>query len=155
MVSEPQLPEDLRPILHHLEAAYPNEGCGVILRNLANGRWRVQPMRNAYDEYRARDPSGYPRSSRTAYVFDSREQLRVWETAEAAGEHVACVFHSHTDAGAYFSAEDRAMAAPSGEPLLPGMAYLVVAVDRGKATAAKLFWGGGADFSERPVQLPE
>ncbi len=127
MVSEPQLPEDLRPILRHLEAAYPNEGCGVILRNLANGRWRVQPMRNAYDEYRA----------------------------EATGEHVACVFHSHTDAGAYFSAEDRAMAAPSGEPLLPGMAYLVVAVDRGKATAAKLFWWGGADFSERPVQLTE
>jgi proteasome lid subunit RPN8/RPN11 len=154
MVSEPQLPEDLSPILRHLEAAYPNEGCGVILRN-PTGRWRVQPMRNAYDEYRARDPAGYPRTSRTAYVFDSREQLRVWEMAEAAGEDVACVFHSHTDAGAYFSTEDRAMAAPNGEPLLPGMAYLVVAVDRGKATAVKLFWWDGADFSERSVRVTE
>src|SRR5258707_12482949 len=120
MVSEPQLPEDLRPILRHLEAAYPNEGCGVILRNLANGRCRVQPMRNAYDEYRARDPSGYPRSSRTAYVFDSREQLRVWETAEAAGDHVAGVFHSHTDAGAHSLPEDRAMTRRSGGPVPPG-----------------------------------
>src|SRR6266849_2084890 len=99
MVSEPQLPEDLSPILRHLEAAYPNEGCGLLLRNAASGRWRVHPMRNAYDEYRARDPAAYPRTSRTAYVFDSREQLRVWEMAEAAGERVACVFHSHTDAG--------------------------------------------------------
>ncbi len=155
MVSEPQLPEDLSPILRHLEAAYPNEGCGLLLRNAASGRWRVHPMRNAYDEYRARDPAGYPRTSRTAYVFDSREQLRVWETAEAAGERVACVFHSHTDAGAYFSTEDRAMAAPNGEPLYPGMLYLVVAVDRAKATAAKLFCWDGADFSERPVQLTE
>jgi [CysO sulfur-carrier protein]-S-L-cysteine hydrolase len=155
MVSERKLPEDLGPILRHLEAAYPNEGCGVLLRNPASGRWRVQPMRNAYDDYRARDPAGYPRTSRTAYVFDSREQLRVWEMAEAAGERVACVFHSHTDAGAYFSKEDRAMAAPNGEPLYPGMLYLVVAVDRGKATAAKLFWWNGAGFSERPVPLTE
>lgn len=155
MVSEPQLPEDLRPIFRHLEATYPNEGCGVLLRNPASGRWRVQPMRNAYDEYRARDAAGYPRTSRTAYVFDSREQRRVWETAEAAGERVACVFHSHVDAGAYFSAEDRAMAAPNGEPLHPGMTYLVVAVDGGKATAAKLFWWDGANFRERPVQMME
>jgi proteasome lid subunit RPN8/RPN11 len=155
MVSEPQLPEDLGPVLRHLETAYPNEGCGVLLRNPTSGRWRVHPMRNAYDDYRARDPASYPRTSRTAYVFDSREQLRVWEMAEAAGERVACVFHSHADVGAYFSAEDRAMAAPDGEPLLPGMVYLVVAVDRGKATAARLFWWNGMDFSERVVQLTE
>ena len=155
MVDEPELLEDLRPIFQHLEATYPNEGCGVLLRNAVTGRWRVQPLRNAYDEYRLRDPARYPRTARTAYVFDSREQLRTWEAAEAAGERVACVFHSHTDAGAYFSAEDRAMAAPNGEPLHPGMTYLVVAVDRGRATAAKLFWWSGTDFRERPLQIPE
>lgn len=155
MPDELKLPEDLGPVLRHLESAYPNEGCGVLLRNPVNGAWRVRPMRNAYDDYRARDPVRYPRTSRTAYVFDSGEHLRVWEAAEAAGEQVACVFHSHTDVGAYFSAEDRAMAAPNGEPLYPGMTYLVVSVDRGKATAAKLFWWDEGDFRERPVPMAE
>jgi hypothetical protein len=45
------------------------------------------------------------------------------------------------------------MAAPEGMPLLPGVSYLVVAVDRGSATAARLFWWEGEDFLERAVAL--
>src|SRR5262249_38452185 len=56
MSGEPALPNDLRQVVEHLESTYPNEGCGVLLRSNATGRWRVVPMRNAYDEYRARDP---------------------------------------------------------------------------------------------------
>lgn len=146
------LPVDLSPILRHLEAAYPNEGCGLVLR-APDGTLRVRPMRNAYDRYHAVDPQTYPRTSRTAYLFDGKEQLEVGREADARGESVACIFHSHADVGAYFSEEDAAMAAPDGEPLHPGVVYLVVAVDQGRATAAKLYrWQDGA-FVEDPVGL--
>jgi [CysO sulfur-carrier protein]-S-L-cysteine hydrolase len=151
----PQLADDLGPVFRHLEAAYPNEGCGVLIRNEGSGQWRIRTMRNAYDDYRARDPGRYPRTSRTAYVFDSREQLHVWEEAEAAGERIACIFHSHTDVGAYFSKEDQAMAAPNGEPLWPGVSYLVVAVDAGRASAASLFSWDGSGFRQSWVKTLE
>lgn len=149
----PELPEDLSPILRHLEAAYPNEGCGLVFRG-ADGTLRVQPMQNAYDRYHAVDPQTYPRTARTAYTFDGREHLRVSREAEARGETLTCIFHSHADVGAYFSAEDEAMAAPGGEPLYPGVAYLVVAVDKGRTTAAKIFrWVAGRFEAEELALL--
>lgn len=159
MVTAEAMPE-LSEVLRHLEAAYPNEGCGLILRTRSGG-YRIVPMENAQDRYHARDPERFPRTSRTAYLFDPKEWLGVSEAADRDGDTVACVFHSHADVGAYFSAEDREMAAPDGFPVLPGASYLVVAVDSGKATAAKLFWwnehqvepGANGAFHEAPVSL--
>jgi [CysO sulfur-carrier protein]-S-L-cysteine hydrolase len=147
-----ELPRDLSKVIAHLESAYPNEGCGVLLRT-PRGEWISCPMRNAYDRYHAQDPLRFPRTSRTAYLFDPKEWLAVCEEADALGGEVACVFHSHGDVGAYFSDEDRAMAAPDGEPVLPGVIYLVVAVDAGKATGAKAFQWHQGGFVETSVQL--
>ena len=147
------LPAELTEVLRPLESAYPAEGCGVILRAGASGPFRVRPLQNVIDRYHARDPVRFPRTSRTAYRFDPREWLQVSEEAEARGEQVVCVFHSHGDAGAYFSQEDREMAAPDGEPVLPGVSYLVVAVDAGRASAARLFWWDAGDWREASVPL--
>lgn len=149
----PPLPEDLTEALGHLESCYPDEGCGLLLYHPESGRWRTQALKNAYDRYHARDPLRFPRTARTAYLFDPLEWLSVSEEADRRGEHVACVFHSHADVGAYFSAEDRVMAAPDGEPVLPGVAYLVVAVNQGKATAAKVFRWRDGEFAEEAVRL--
>ncbi len=139
----PELPDDLSELLHHLEAEWPREGCGVLLRDTARGTWRVRPLRNAYDEPRAR----------TAWCFEPREWLGVLQEADARGERIACVYHSHVETGAYLSAEDRRQAAPEGEPLLPGASYLVVAVRGGRAREAGLFWWELEDFQGRPVSL--
>jgi proteasome lid subunit RPN8/RPN11 len=147
----PPLPTDLSKVITHAEEDYPRESCGVLL--LREGSWRVRRMVNAYDRYHAKDPSRFPRTSRTAYLFDPKEWLQISREAEEQGEQVACVYHSHIDAGAYFSAEDRAMAAPDGEPILPGTAYLVLAVDAGKATAGRVFWWQDGDFQESPDLL--
>src|SRR5687767_7343379 len=104
-------PTTLAEVIAHLESTYPNEGCGLILEN-AEGAQRVVPMQNAYDRYHAKDPVTYPRTSRTAYLFDGKEQLAVYEEADRRGEQISIIFHSHCEVGAYFSAEDRAMAAP-------------------------------------------
>ncbi len=147
----PTLPKDLSAVLRHVEAAYPAEGCGLILSGPKG--LRIRPMANAYDKYHGVDPVRFPRTSRTAYLFDPKEDLAVQREAEASGEQVHCVFHSHADVGAYFSAEDKEMAAPEGQPLLPGVCYLVVAVDQGRATGAKLFRWEAGEFREFPVSL--
>jgi [CysO sulfur-carrier protein]-S-L-cysteine hydrolase len=147
----PALPPDLTPVLRHLEATWPEEGCGVILRR--GEAWRVRPIANAYARPGAPGSGPAPRSARTAYRFEPTEWLRACLEADAAGETVACIFHSHVDAGAHFSAVDRAHAAPGGRPLLPGVSYLVVGVYARRATAAKLYWWNGGGFAERPVPL--
>ena len=143
----------LPAILSHLESTYPNEGCGVILRTAA-GAFEVRPLPNVYDRYHAVDPDGFPRTSATAYFFDPRQWLALSEEAERTGATIACIFHSHCDVGAYFSAEDKAMAAPDGIPVMPGTVYWVIAVDQRHATAVKGYRWSGDGFAEEGVPLP-
>ncbi|MFL5319696.1 MAG: Mov34/MPN/PAD-1 family protein [Myxococcaceae bacterium] len=143
---------ELGPLLRHLEACYPNEGCGVILKG--PGGFRVVPLENVYDRYHAIDPEQFPRTARTAYLIDPRAWLKLSTEAEGRGEAVSHIVHSHADVGAYFSDEDKAMAAPEGQPLHPGVGYLVVAVNRGRVDNARLFqWASGSYF-EVPIELP-
>jgi proteasome lid subunit RPN8/RPN11 len=152
-MSFPDLPDDLGPLLRHLEAAYPDEGCGVVLRRAADGALRIRPMENAYDRFHALDPETFPRTARTGYALDTREQLALQRECDAQGEEICCVFHSHADAGAYFSPEDRRQALLDGEPILPGVSYLVVAVDLRRATAARLYRHQAGDFLETTISL--
>lgn len=143
------LPADaLRAAIAHCEAAYPNEGCGVFVEG-PDGRLIARPMANVIDKYHAKDPKRFPRTARTAYLFDPREQMEVFD----GKSKVVCVFHSHADVGAYFSEEDRRMAVMDGQPVLPGVAYLVISV-RKTADDLKLFTWNGAEFLEESVPLP-
>lgn len=134
-------PEVLDAIVRHLESAWPLEGCGVVLRQGTRGPWRCRPLRNA-------------RAARDAYAFDPAEWLGVLREADARGEQLMWVFHSHVsgDGDAGFSREDRRQAAPGGEPLLPGVSYLVMALRHGRVTARRLFRWEGKDF--QPVEIP-
>jgi proteasome lid subunit RPN8/RPN11 len=147
------LPSDLSEIIRHLESTYPQEGCGVILRAGPSGPFRMQSLPNAYDRYHAADPARFPHTSRTAYFFEPREWLTLNLEAEARGERIACVFHSHVNGVAQLSAEDRAQALPDGQPILPGVSYLVVALVRGNATEARLFRWVDGEFRDRLVPL--
>lgn len=138
---------DLTEISRYLETKYPEEGCGLVFQE-PDGSFRVHPMANVYDKYHAKDPITYPRNNRTAYLFEPMEFLRLSEAAEERKARLSCIFHSHCDVGAYFSAEDVAMAAPDGQPLLPDTSYLVVAVDRSRTTHSVLFRWNGKKFVE-------
>jgi proteasome lid subunit RPN8/RPN11 len=136
------------------ERCYPVEGCGLIFTGPA-GR-RAVAMENVIDRYHARDPVQFPRTARTGYFMEPRQQLTAIEAAEANGERLSAVFHSHADVGAYFSAEDRAMAlTDEGEPLQPGVEYLVLSVRAGRCDGIKgfRFESGGKTF-ERELPLP-
>lgn len=143
------IPVDLSEVYRHVESTAPKEGCGVIFQR-ADGTHRVVPLANVYDRYATRDPARFPRSSHTAYKMNELELARLLEEAESTGETLSCIFHSHVDVGAYFSKEDKEMAAPPPDhlPVWPKVAWLVVAVDGGKATGHKLFVWNSGDFVE-------
>ncbi len=123
------------PIAAHVERDWPNEACGFVLRH-ADGSLEAVASRNLQDRYHGIDPQGYPRTSRTAFKVDDRLLHRRLEQ----GAELALIYHSHCEAGAYFSAEDARAAAPDGEPMFPNASHVVVSVLGGVATAAALFF---------------
>ena len=148
------IPDDvLHQIAGHARSTYPAECCGLLLAD-ASGALRFQPIANVAGTPRAAATSA--RTQRDGYVMDPKALLRALEATERAGGHVWGIVHSHPDAGAYFSSEDRNMALGGGEePLWPGVRYLVVSVPAGRAHAARLYTWEPArrDFREEEVPL--
>ena len=85
------------------------------------------PCRNIQDEIHAKDPAKHPRDSRTAYFIDPKDLLAIGRR-EAQGFSLAAIYHSHIDAGAYFSATDKHNALINGAPAYPEVVYVVVSV---------------------------
>jgi len=106
-------------------AEYPNECCGVILTRGAERR--IVACRNVQDQMHARDPITFPRTARNAYYMDPIDALRLNRLVDE-GFEFAVIYHSHPNAGAYFSETDRGQALIRGEPAYPGAAYVVVSV---------------------------
>jgi proteasome lid subunit RPN8/RPN11 len=148
----PVLPEAvLAQAVGHLEACYPEEGCGVVLTGPSGSRWVA--LRNAYGAWAARDPVAFPRDARSAFLFEPTEWLALLREADGRSERLAWIVHAHPDGQATFSAEDRVQAAPGGLPLLPDVGYLVVAVLQGRAReAVRVRWEAG-HFRQEPFFL--
>ena len=115
---------------------YPFESCGVVLRR--GDERRLLRCRNAQNELHARDATRHPRDARTAYYIDPKDLLRIGDL-EHQGFGVAVIYHSHIDAGAYFSETDRRQALMGGEPAYPGAVYVVTSVVRGAVEAVGAF----------------
>jgi proteasome lid subunit RPN8/RPN11 len=84
----------------HARAGYPEECCGLLTgpREAPLTISLAHPCRNVlFRTHRARN----------GYLLDFRDLARVESEASALGGRVAGVFHSHVEAGAHFSAEDR------------------------------------------------
>lgn len=142
--------EELETIREHAARDYPRESCGIILTRGAERR--LMACRNVQDELHARDPERHSRDARTAYYIDPSDLLRIGRL-EAEGFGVSVIYHSHVDAGAYFSETDKRNALLGGEPSYPGVVYLVTSVMQGEldATAAFQWDEGRRDFV--PVAL--
>lgn len=124
----------------HLEAAYPAEGCGVLLGSREDGARRVRETVRAPNQWDGRD-------DRYAVDPDLLRELMVGE--EEGGPAVLGFYHSHPDAEPVPSATDR-------EHGWPWYHYLIVAVAGGEAGEARLwqFRGTGEPPREgRAVRL--
>ncbi len=143
-------------VVNHSIEHYPSEACGFLIGEKGqNSVTEFVPIKNIYDEMHAKYPDTYPRTSKTAYLIDPQSQQKLFEEAERNGQEVKAIFHSHTDHDAYFSEEDRLVAAPWPDegPMYPGVAYLVVSIYEGKLKEMNLYaWDEGLkDFEARPI----
>ena len=143
-------PEELAAIRRQAIEEYPHEACGVIVARGAERR--VVRCRNAQNDLHARDPVRHPRDARTAYYIDPADLLRIGRL-EGDGFAVAVIYHSHVDAGAYFSDTDKRQALIGDEPAYPGAAYLVTSVVGGRVESVAAFRWDAARGDFVPVDL--
>ena len=122
-------PDELEAIRRQAIEEYPHESCGVIVARGAERR--LVRCRNAQNELHAKDSVRHPRDARTAYYIDPADLLRIGRL-EAEGFAVAVIYHSHVDAGAYFSETDKRQALLGGEPAYPAATYVVTSVLGGR-----------------------
>lgn len=145
-----------RPVLseicaHALETL-PEECCGLVL-GTADERYRsVTRCRNDATARHRRDPERFARDGREAFHMNEIDTLEALERAEARGERVTVVYHSHVNCGAYFSELDQEYAEP--EPF-PGAEHLVVSMVGGRVQDLSLFRRDATgEFVGHPV-VPE
>jgi adenylyltransferase/sulfurtransferase len=132
-------PEEYARVEAQAVDEYPAECCGVVLARAGSPPERLLlPCRNIQDELNRKDPERHPRDARTAYYIDPRDLLTIGRR-EAEGYRVATIYHSHIDAGAYFSETDKRNALVNGEPAYPEAVYVVVSVVAGRAGDANAF----------------
>jgi glutamate-1-semialdehyde 2,1-aminomutase len=129
-------PDELAAIRGQALAEYPNECCGVILAR--GSERRLLACRNIQDAKHKEDPVAFPRTAGNAFYMDPRDVLS-FTRREAEGFRVAVIYHSHPNAGAYFSPTDIEQAAPRGEAHYPDATYVVVSVVGSDVPAAAAY----------------
>lgn len=143
-------PDELATITGQAVEEYPREACGVVV--VRGAERRLVRCRNVQDDLHAKDPVRHPRDARTAYYIDPADLLRLGRL-EGEGFAVTVIYHSHVDAGAYFSETDRRQALLGGEPTYPDATYVVTSVVTGRVEAMSAFRWSPARHDFVPVAL--
>lgn len=115
--------ELLNAIERHAEAAYPHEGCGILLGRVEGDTRTVTdilPVENQREEAARRD----------RYLIPPEVVADGEEIAEQKGLEVIGFFHSHPDHPARPSAFDH-------EHAWPWYSYVITSVERGRASGSR------------------
>jgi proteasome lid subunit RPN8/RPN11 len=133
-------PDLLRHCFAHGAEGYPEEVCGVLAGpesepDRVTAAYRIS---NILNQKHAEDPQGFPRTAAEGYLLDPREHMLLERKLGNEGHVIRVIYHSHVNVGAYFSDEDKRRALWNGEPLYPGVAYLVCGVKDRKPDGAVL-----------------
>lgn len=152
-----QLPAAVLQELHaHALECYPNECCGFIAGPASEPKQLSKSARevNEADKFHKLDPVTFPRTARTYFKINELRAARAFEQGDKSAEPIKVIYHSHCDAGAYFSAEDAATFASDGTLMWP-CAFIVVSVMEGRVVDTKLWVHkpGTNDFRESSLQI--
>ena len=102
--------------------AHPHEACGILLSDGEEAYVKeTWPMENRTDS-----------DLRMFFEADPMELYHMELRAEKEGKKILGFYHSHPDAPAEVSLEDERF-------FLPGMLYLIISVDHGRAGTARCF----------------
>jgi [CysO sulfur-carrier protein]-S-L-cysteine hydrolase len=134
------------------------EACGY-LRGPAGDARCDEPVRlvNTASKLHALDPVVYFRTAREFFSFNEKRFADAVESSAREGRPVKVLYHSHLDAGAYFSATDAAVLSMGEPPAVEGgpatlgpgpawpLAFLVTSVMAGAVAGHGLFlWDAAA-----------
>jgi proteasome lid subunit RPN8/RPN11 len=124
----------------HARECYPSESCGFLSGPVTEAPRIDASVReeNEADKYHKLDPETFPRTSRTYFKINELRAARAFERGERDGRPIKAIYHSHCDAGAYFSQEDSATFASAGQLMWP-CAFVVVSVTAGGVADTKLW----------------
>lgn len=130
----------MEEIERHALECYPSESCGFVFGPADQPALldAMQREENEADKYHALDPVTFPRTSKTYFKINELRAARTFEQGQADGRPVKVIYHSHCDAGAYFSDEDAATFANDGQLMWP-CAYIVVSVMDAKIAERRLW----------------
>ncbi len=126
-------------------------------------------MENVANKLHARDPETYFRTGRTFFAFNEKRFQDAVERGAKEGRPVKVLYHSHLDAGAYFSPTDAAVMSMGEPPAFEGgpvvmgpgpawpLAFLVTSVRKGAIADHGLFvWDEAARaFVAAPLTVVE
>jgi len=122
-------------------------------------------MQNVANKLHQIDPETYFRTARTFFAFNEKKFDDAYRASREAGTPIKVLYHSHLDAGAYFSPTDEAVMSmgepPAGEGqparLGPGpawaLAFLVTSVRATGVDEHKLFVWSGSAFVDAPFTI--
>lgn len=125
-------------LIAHARDEFPNECCGMIA---GEGTRAVAVHRATNTE-----------ASPFMYVMDPREQMRLMDEIEDAGEELLAVYHSHTRSAAYPSRTDVELA------FFPDPLYVIVSLADRDAPEIRAFTlrrtaPEGEQIAEEEVQI--
>ncbi|MCS6773283.1 MAG: M67 family metallopeptidase [Thermoflexales bacterium] len=119
-------------VYRHLEAAYPEEGCGLLVGHIDADTCHVHavvPTENAW---------AHPEERRQRFLIAPEAFVRVEREAAAKGWQVVGSFHSHPDCPPVPSETDRMFA-------WTGWVVMIVSLRAGRADSARAWvWDEGA-----------
>jgi proteasome lid subunit RPN8/RPN11 len=128
----------LAELHEHARETHPEECCGLMLGGEA-GEWeRVVRCRNEMTRLHRQNPELHPRDGREAFHMNEADVLAAQRLADEHGWRVTGVYHSHAEAGPYFSTLDQEFATQPGFPF-PGVSHIVVSVLEGRVTEVAAF----------------
>lgn len=117
----------LSEIEQHARSSYPEECCGLLSGDERVRFRRLHRCLNDMTALHRAAPASYPCDGRVAFHIDPLEYAHIEEEANALGEHITAVYHSHVGARAYFSSVDLGFASQPDFPF-PSADHIVVAV---------------------------
>jgi len=129
----------LEGIQAHALETYPSECCGFASGPASETSTVNAAVRevNEADKYHKLDPITFPRTSTTYFKINELRAAKAFNQGEKTGQPIKVIYHSHCDAGAYFSQEDAATFASDNLLMWP-CAFIVVSVVKGQVVDTKL-----------------
>ena len=136
-------PDTLRALQSHGEAAYPNEGVGLLLGRADDGHKTVVDILPLENRWGAEEQ--YHR-----FMLTPQDMLRCESEAARRGLDVIGIFHSHPDHAAEPSGFDRDWA-------LPWYSYIITSVEKAGAVVSRswLLKEDRSAFDEETIQITD